>query len=102
MLETFIFIGRSGCGKGTQAKLLQENYPPLRDAPVFYLETGARFREFLKKESYTAGLARKIAVRAARQPDFLAVWMWSHFLVDGTSEVKPSLVGAEHWVIDGN
>jgi len=94
MFSTFIFIGRSGCGKGTQAKLLQEKYAPLSSASVFYLETGARFREFLKKESYTSQLARAVSARAERQPDFLAVWMWSHFLVEGA-------YGEEHWVIDG-
>ena len=45
--QSFIFMGRSGCGKGTQAKLLMEylkKIDPARD--IFYLETGAGVREF--------------------------------------------------------
>jgi adenylate kinase len=94
MLKTFIFIGRSGCGKGTQAELLKKELEATGEAPVFYLETGARFREFIKGASQTAAFARDIMHKSARQPDFLAIWNWSHLLVE---EVH----GKEHWIIDG-
>ena len=94
--RTFIFIGRSGCGKGTQARLLMqeiEQRDPEKN-PIFYLETGARFREFIKGENYSNQLAKKITERGERQPDFLAVWCWSTLLVDQMDSKK-------HLVVDG-
>src|SRR3989338_5929172 len=93
--QTFIFIGRSGCGKGTQAELLQkllkEKDP---SCEIFYLETGANFREFIKGEKYSNKLANEIYINGNRQPDFLAVWMWSHIFLD-------KLKGNEHLILDG-
>ncbi|MSU45366.1 MAG: hypothetical protein EXS47_01925 [Candidatus Zambryskibacteria bacterium] len=93
--QTFIFIGRSGCGKGTQAELLQkylkEKDP---DTGILYIETGANFREFMKGEKYSNSLAKKIYETGERQPDFLAVWMWSHVLID-------KMKGTEHLFFDG-
>lgn len=93
--QTFIFIGRSGCGKGTQGKLMERvlhQNDPVRN--VYYLETGERFREFIKGKSYTSRLSRETYERDDRQPDFLAVWMWSHLFVE-------NLNGEEHLIIDG-
>ena len=93
--QTFIFIGRSGCGKGTQAelllKLLKAKDP---NSEIFYLETGANFREFVKGEKYSNKLSAEIMKNGDRQPDFLAVWMWSHVLLD-------KFKGAEHLFFDG-
>ena len=75
-LQTFIFIGRSGCGKGTQVELLQE-YIKKQDHKryAFYIETGARFRQFIKEHSLSSRLAAEIYKTGNRQPDFIAVWM---------------------------
>ena len=72
MHHTVIFIGRSGCGKGTQADLLK-NYIHKRDhenKQILYVETGHRF------------------------PDFLAGYMWSSELVEELGEDM-------HLVLDG-
>lgn len=94
--KTFIFIGRSGCGKGTQAKILREHLEKMdpHKRKVMYLETGARFREFIKIDGYTNKIAAKIAALGARQPDFLAVWNWAHVLIE-------EMTGNEHLVVDG-
>ena len=56
--QTFIFIGRSGCGKGTQAELLQKRVKEKdQSSEIFYLETGAYFREFLRGEKYSNKLS---------------------------------------------
>lgn len=93
--QTFIFIGRSGCGKGTQAellsKLIKEKDP---HGEIFYLETGKNFREFVEGEKYSHKLASEIYKRGERQPDFLAVHMWSHVLID-------NFKGTEHAFFDG-
>ena len=97
MPQTFIFIGRSGCGKGTQAKLLIDYLTAAKKtapAKIFYLETGARFREFIQEDNYSAQLAKQIMTDAGRQPDFLAVWMWSHLLIE-------HITGEEDLVFDG-
>lgn len=94
--QTFIFIGRSGAGKGTQAKLLRD-YIQSHDSntlPVFYVETGSRFREFIKSDSYTSSLARDKYEKAERFPDFLAIWNWTHLLIDNFT---PGM----HLVMDG-
>lgn len=79
--QVFIFIGRSGCGKGTQAPLLMEEIKKRESAhDVLYLQTGALIREFIKEENYSALRAKEIYDAGDRQPDFLAVNMWSNFL----------------------
>ncbi len=94
-LQTFIFIGRSGCGKGTQVALLQK-YIKTQDykRPILYIETGERFRQFIKEPSLSSRLAAEIYKTGNRQPDFIAVWMWSHLLVE-------KMTGEEHLIFDG-
>ena len=96
MLHTVIFIGRSGCGKGTQAQLLRnrirERDPKQRQ--ILYVETGARFRNFIRGSEYASALSREIYERDERQPDFLACLMWGGMLVD---ELGPDM----HLVFDG-
>jgi len=93
--KTFIFLGRSGCGKGTQAELLKkylaEKTP---DVPCFHLEVGAKFREFIGRDTYTSGLSREVNARGGLQPEFLAIWAWSSVMI---KQVK----GGEHMIIDG-
>ncbi|MBI5138971.1 MAG: nucleoside monophosphate kinase [Candidatus Vogelbacteria bacterium] len=94
---TIIFTGRSGCGKGTQAKLLIENIKS-RGCPedaILYVETGNRFREFIKGDNMASNRSREIMVSGERQPDFLAVTMWANVFIE---ELKPN---HEHLVLDG-
>ena len=94
--ETFIFLGRSGCGKGTQALLLKDylaaNDPEKR--PVFYLESGAQFRNFISQSNYTAKLSRTVMESGALQPSFLAVHIWTHLMIEQMDETK-------HLIVDG-
>ncbi|MEK7662146.1 MAG: nucleoside monophosphate kinase [Patescibacteria group bacterium] len=95
--QTFIFIGRSGSGKGTQVKLLEkyitENDPVKRS--IFYLETGERFRNFIAGDSYASFLSKEISKRGELQPEFLAVYMWAEELIN-------KLKHDEHLIIDGS
>lgn len=96
--ETVIVIGRSGCGKGTQARLLLDLLTARSDAkPVVYIQTGTLFREFIAgNQGFTATEAQKLMATGARFPDFLAIWNWGRVMID-------RLTGAhnEHIVIDG-
>ncbi len=94
-LQTIIFIGRSGSGKGVQSELMQkflnEKTP---ETPIFYLETGAHFRKYIKESGYTWDRARVVNEVGGRQPDFLAVWIWSQIFIE-------TLKGNEHFICDG-
>lgn len=93
--KTFIFIGRSGCGKGTQAALLEayikEKQPKIA---VIHLETGLLFREFIKSSSATAKLSTENYLSGGLQPEFLTVHLWSNFFVKNYK-------GGENMIIDG-
>lgn len=93
--QTCIFIGRSGCGKGTQAELLQKKFQEKTPAtPIFYLETGERFREYIRQGTYSSNLSKDIMDNGGLQPEFLAVWNWSSLFIE-------KMKGNEHLVLDG-
>ncbi|MEK9182189.1 MAG: nucleoside monophosphate kinase [Patescibacteria group bacterium] len=93
--QNFIFIGRSGCGKGTQAKLLGEHLNKIDPKrKVFFLETGAEFRKFIQGEGYTQRLSKKIYDEGGSQPEFLSVYMWSHLIAENFEE-------DEYLIVDG-
>jgi adenylate kinase len=93
--QTFIFIGRSGCGKGTQAKLLikflEKND---KEHKVLHIESGEEIREFIKGSSYTQGVARDIYNKGGLIPEFVVVYLWTAALI-------ANFTGKEHLVFDG-
>lgn len=93
---TFIFIGASGSGKGTQVERLKKELSA-RDPehPIFYLQTGGHFREFVKGNTHAAHIARTAQERGELLPGFLAMWLWSDIFVK-------NLTGKEHLIIDGS
>ena len=94
-LQTVIFYGRSGSGKGTQAELLQKyiekNDPKRR---VLYLQTGAMLRELAKQNTHTAKMVKKILEGGGLLPAFLPIWTWGTFLME-------KYTGGEHLLLDG-
>lgn len=96
--KTIIFFGRSGSGKGTQAHLLEDyikkNDPENRD--VLYIETGKRFREFIKEKTsnYTAKMTSDIMNAGGLMPEFMPIWIWTSYLVE-------NYTGEEHMILDG-
>lgn len=92
----FLLFGRSGCGKGTQAKLLQKYLEKKdRQASVLYIYVGDKMRELVQGDSLTAKLANEILLKGEKEPDFLAIWGWSNEMVE---KMKENL----HLVIDGS
>ena len=89
--ETYIFIGRSGCGKGTQAELLKK-YLESKGDQVFYLESGAKFRDFVLQSGYTAKLSGEAMKRGELQPAFLAIHIWSHLMIEQMDEKKNLMI----------
>lgn len=91
--RAFIFIGNSGCGKGTQARLLQEKMEQ-KQMSVLHLELGGEFRDFWETSGYTAARAANLVKTGKLQPEFLATHIWSHMLIKYFDETK-------HLIADG-
>lgn len=93
--QTLIFIGRSGCGKGTQVELLK-NLLKEKDptTEILYLETGDRFRELITENTLTGRKANAISKKGDLQPIFIAVNFWSDFLMK-------NLRDDQHLFLDG-
>ena len=83
----FLLMGRSGCGKGTQAKLLIKYLKDNNFAETLYVYTGERLRNFAEKEeNFAARLAKSKMKDGDLLPSFLAVWLWSGALIEGVKE----------------
>jgi len=92
--QTYIFISRSGGGKGTQIALLRQYFDDHDLGEVFHLEVGDIFRNFFKQDTFASNLAKEITNRGDLQPSFLAVWAWSSDLIKNFKE-------NQHLFIDG-
>jgi len=95
--KTLIFLGPSGCGKGTQVKLVKEYLGSLPGAlPVVNLVMGDMFRAMWKDGvGYSYDLSRSINKAGGLQPAFIQIRLWVQFLVD-------NIKGGEHLIIDGS
>ncbi len=93
--QTFLLFGRSGSGKGTQAKLLIQ-YLQKKDPKnkVVYIETGAKLREFAQEVGMSAHRVADIMSHGGLLPSFLPIWIWTHLFVR-------NLTGSEHMILDG-
>jgi adenylate kinase len=94
--QAFILIGRSGCGKGTQATLLIET---LRKADtsrgVRHIETGQEMRRFIQGDAATQKMAKGITESGGLQPEFIATYQWTNVLVNQYN-------ATDHLVFDGS
>lgn len=93
-LQTIIFIGRAGSGKGTQAKKLQKYIESNDERKVFHLESGQRFRDFIDEGTYASKLSKSFQDEGKLQPEFLAIWAWGGELIRGVDNTT-------HLFIDG-
>lgn len=73
--KNFVLTGRSGCGKGTQAKLLMTHFGKDK---FFYLSTGDLFRALAKRDTDTAKKIKKILENGGLPFDALATTLWMH------------------------
>ena len=91
----FIFIGRSGCWKGTQVELFKKELEGKSGAKILHIETGAFFREFLKNDnSYTQKLSKQIIETGGLMPAAMPVGLWVNYLVK-------NFTGKENLIFDG-
>ena len=81
--QSFIFIGRSGCGKGTQVELLIKALKEKdTERGTLYIQTGHEFRKFIAGSSVTQEKSRHVYEHGGLQPEFLTVHMWVNPLVE--------------------
>jgi adenylate kinase family enzyme len=78
--KSFIFIGRSGCGKGTQAKLLMEKIEK-NGQSFLHIESGALLREFAEDKSFCGQEVNKILSDGQLSPEFLVIGLWSKYIL---------------------
>jgi adenylate kinase family enzyme len=92
--EVYIFIGRSGCGKGTQVKLIKEALKEKRGNIILHVETGAFLREYIKGDSYVQKLVAKILATGGLVVEPILVALWGDYLMKNYS-------GKEDMIFDG-
>src|SRR6266511_3813771 len=93
--QSFIFMGRYGAGKGTQADLLIKKLKEKQsEHPVLYMETGKEFRKFNEGPSYTAKIGKQIVDSGRLMPEYMCVYLWGRLIVE-------NFTGKEHLVFDG-
>ena len=93
--DTFIFFGRSGSGKGTQAELLMQALKERGARDMLYIETGALFRSFVTdNKNLTSTLTGNVMNEGGFLPPFLPIWIWTNYLIH-------HFTGKETLVLDG-
>lgn len=85
----FILIGRSGCGKGTQAKLLAEHFGNL-----FYISTGKEFRKIAEYDTQVGHKIKELLSGGGLPFDDLATMLWM-------SEITYNLKEEQGFCLDG-
>jgi adenylate kinase len=94
-LKTAILIGPSGCGKGTQAKLLKEHLEKIDpEHETLYLESGKKFREFTSVDGYTQKRINDVVSTGGLSPGFMAIWIWASLFIE-------EYTGEQHIITDG-
>ncbi len=91
--QAFVFFGRSGCGKGTQAKLLSD-YLKEKGRDVLYMETGSTFRKLSEEKNLTGINVQDILKNGYLIPVFLPIWTWTDLMIK-------KFTGTEDIILDG-
>lgn len=89
---TITIVGRSGCGKGTQAKLIVKR---LKSQGVRRLETGRFLRKILRKDNFTTQTARQVMAQGDIFPSWFAAFTW-------LKEIIEKGAADRHIVFDGS
>lgn len=83
---TMVVLGRSGSGKGTQARFILAR---LEGRGVFHLETGRFLRDLMKRKNVTTELARiRLMERGELFPWWFPIFLWMRALVEGGNADK--------------
>jgi len=94
--KVFIFLGRSGCGKGTQADLLMSHLCKIGDksCKTLHVESGALLRAFSQGENFTQTKIKEVLANGVLVPESVVVALWTDYLIS-------NFTGTENIVFDG-
>jgi adenylate kinase len=94
MANAYIFYGKAGSGKGTQALELKKHLEG-QGRSVIYIETGGLFRNFIaSNQSFTAKRTAEIIDQGQLMPPFFPIYAWADELIKNFS-------GTEDIIMDG-
>lgn len=89
--KIIIIFGRSGSGKGTQAKLL------LKEFGFNYVASGDLLRARIKKNDFSGKKLKKVLDKGDRAPSFLVFRIWSQIIANMREKINKNGL-----VIDGS
>lgn len=90
-----MLIGRSGCGKGTQAELLIDFFKKRREETI-YIYTGEHLRELSQENNLTGKLiTERVMKQGGLTPTAFAVYSWTKDLIE-------KFQGKTHLIFDGS
>ncbi len=84
-------LGRSGSGKGTQARFIVKR---LERAGGIHVSTGELLRSFMHRTGPAAEIARRVMRQGGLHPSWLAAYLWLGVIIDEGG-------GTRHLVFDG-
>lgn len=93
MANAYIFYGKAGSGKGTQAEML-EAYLKTQGTDVVSIGQGATFRSFAKDSGYVQDLTRETLNSGQLMPAFMPIYLWSKRLVE-------NFTGSQDFIFEG-
>ena len=70
-IQTFVFFGQVGSGKGTQAEFLVDFLKKQDGRDCVKTSTGDEYRKLIESRNYTGDLIKDSLTRGELQPDFL-------------------------------
>ncbi|MDP3795050.1 MAG: nucleoside monophosphate kinase [bacterium] len=76
MINTIILLGRSGCGKDTQAELLKERYGHT------IVSSGRLFRTLATQPTFAGKKISALLDKGGLPPSWLAEFLWTRYFID--------------------
>ncbi len=76
---TVSLLGRSGCGKGTQAKFVMER---LKSQGAVHISTGALLRTLMQSPTPAGRITRRIMQQGGLHPSWVAAYTWFKILFE--------------------
>ncbi len=93
--QAYIFIGRSGCGKGTQVELFKKELGEKTGLETIHVETGSLLRDFTKNNgSYSAERTGEVIYTGGLMPEAMVIYLWMRKVVE-------NFTGKENLIFDG-
>ena len=92
--EVCIFMGKSGCGKGTQVELYKSKLEEISGLKTLHIETGSLLRDMAKGDSYSAQMVKSVMSAGGLMPESIVICLWTNYLINNFS-------GKENLVFDG-